>query len=156
MFIVCECCLFYRIIRIMRYDKIRIRTVPFLRRMTMTIKELKRLSRGDLLEMLLDLSKENDRLRKRLEIVNKELEDKKLRIENSGSLAEAALQLNGIFEAAQAACDQYTQNVRQRCEQMEAETKARCEQMLAQSKADGNDSYAWLKDLMNGETTGQD
>lgn len=122
----------------------------------MTIKELKRLSRGDLLEMLLDLSKENDRLRKRLEIVNKELEDKKLRIENSGSLAEAALQLNGIFEAAQAACDQYTQNVRQRCEQMEAETKARCEQMLAQSKADGNDSYAWLKDLMNGETTGQD
>lgn len=119
----------------------------------MTIKELKRLSRGDLLEMLLDLSKENDRLRKRLEIVNKELEDKKLRIENSGSLAEAALQLNGIFEAAQAACDQYTQNVRQRCEQMEAETKARCEQMLAQTKEDGNDSYAWLKDLMNGETT---
>ena len=32
-------------------------------------------------------------------------------IENSGSIAEAALKLSGIFEAAQAAADQYLENI---------------------------------------------
>ena len=34
-------------------------------------------------------------------------------IEKAGSLAEAALQLNSVFEAAQNACAQYTQNIQQ-------------------------------------------
>lgn len=32
---------------------------------------------------------------------------------NSGSIAEAALQINKVFEAAQAAADQYVENVKQ-------------------------------------------
>lgn len=76
----------------------------------MTEKDLKRLSRKDLLEMLLELSRENEQLRK-------QLEDRTIQIEKSGSLAEAALRLNGLFEATQAACEQYTLNIRQRMEQ---------------------------------------
>ena len=51
--------------------------------------------------------------------------------EKCGSLAEAALRLNRIFEDAQAACDQYTHNVRLRCEQMEAEAQHKLEESQA-------------------------
>ena len=96
----------------------------------MTAKELKRLWRSDLLEMLLELSKENQGLRKQLAEAEKKLEDRTIMIEQSGSLAEAALRLNRIFEDAQAACQQYEQNVRQRCAQMEEQTRCRCEAMM--------------------------
>lgn len=78
----------------------------------MTKKQLKRLRRSDLLEMLLALSKENDQLRQELTDANKQLAEKKICIEEAGSIAEAALKLNGVFEAAQAACEQYLQSIR--------------------------------------------
>lgn len=79
---------------------------PLDRRNPMTPKELRRLRRSDLMEMLLQLSKENLQLRQDLEDAHRQLEEKQIKIEEAGSLAEAALRLNGIFEAAQAACDQ--------------------------------------------------
>lgn len=139
----------------------------------MTPKELKRLRRSDLLEMLLDLSKENDKLRKEILDLRQQLNDRNITIGNCGSLAEAALQLNGIFEAAQAACEQYTQNIQSRsenlqeyCQQMERQTQEKCEAMLVKAREEAqrcleearrvrseeNNSYAWLSELMdNGE-----
>ena len=114
----------------------------------MTAKELKRLRRSDLLEMLLELSKENQTLRKQLAEAEKKLEDRRIMIEQSGSLAEAALRLNRIFEDAQAACEQYEQNIRLRCEQMEAEARSRYT-----DGADADD-LSWLGidfDLTEGE-----
>ena len=37
-------------------------------------------------------------------------------LENSGSIAEAALKLNDVFQAAQLAADQYLENVKQLAE----------------------------------------
>lgn len=97
----------------------------------MTSKELKRLRRTDLMEMLLELSKENMQLRQQLEEANARLAERELRIEQAGSLAEAALQLNGIFAAAQAACEQYEYNVRLRCREMEEQARRDCEAIQA-------------------------
>lgn len=77
----------------------------------MTDKELRKLSRMDLLEILVEKSKENERLKLELEEVKKQLSDRMIKIEEAGSIAEAALKLNGIFEAAQAAADQYLENL---------------------------------------------
>lgn len=99
----------------------------------MTEKELRRLRRSDLLEILLELSKENQELREQLKESQKKLQDRQILIEESGSLAEAALKLNRIFEDAQAACEQYEQNVHLRCEQLENDTKRKCEDMMHQS-----------------------
>lgn len=96
----------------------------------MTAKELRRLRRSDLMEMLLQLSKENLQLRQELEEVRRQLEDKTIRIGETGSLAEAALKLCGVFDAAQAACEQYEANIRQRCQELEEQTRRSCEQML--------------------------
>lgn len=88
----------------------------------MTAKELKRLRRSDLLEMLLDLSKENQALRQELAKARQQLQDRTIRIQESGSLAEAVLRLNGVFEAAQAACQQYEENLRLRCQELDNQT----------------------------------
>lgn len=78
----------------------------------MTEKELRRLSRMDLLEMLLEQSKEVERLQTELETVKKQLNDRRIMEQEAGSIAEAALRLNKVFEAAQQAADQYLENIR--------------------------------------------
>lgn len=82
----------------------------------MTEKELRRLRRIDLLEMMIALSKENEQLRAELARTKQQLAQQRITIEQSGSIAEAALRLNGVFEAAQAAADQYLENLRCRYE----------------------------------------
>lgn len=74
--------------------------------------ELKKLSRSDLLEMLIEQVKENDKLKAELEEKDRQLNDKNIKIQECGSIAEAALKLNGVFEAAQAAAQQYIENVK--------------------------------------------
>lgn len=76
-----------------------------------TGKELRRLSRAQLLELLIEQRQENDRLRAELKWANAALEERKIAIESSGSIAEAALKLSGIFEAADRAVRQYKENV---------------------------------------------
>lgn len=82
----------------------------------MTNEELRKLNRKDLLKLLVRQGRECDSLRARLEEAEAALEDRRIRIEKSGSLAEAALQINGVFEAAQAAAQQYLENIRIRAE----------------------------------------
>jgi len=95
----------------------------------MTQKELKRLRRSDLVEMLLELSKENARLRGEIADMEARLNDRTIAIAQAGSLAEAVLELNGVFAAAQNACDQYIQNTKERCQRMEEDTRIWCDQM---------------------------
>lgn len=77
----------------------------------MTDKELQRLRRSELLEILLAQQKQIDSLKKELADANEQLAERKIVIEKSGSIAEAALKLNGIFEAAQRAADQYLYSI---------------------------------------------
>lgn len=77
----------------------------------MTDKELRRMSRGELLEMLIIQMDENEALRKQLAQAETELKNRRIIVDEAGSLAEAALRLNGIFEAADQAARQYLENV---------------------------------------------
>ena len=78
----------------------------------MTDRELRRLSRAELLEMLIAETEENARLREELAQARSALADRRILLEKSGSIAETALRLNGIFEAADRAAQQYLQSVR--------------------------------------------
>lgn len=82
----------------------------------MTKQQLRKLRRRDLMALLLDVSKENELLRKQLAEANRRLTNRDIKLKHSGSIAEAALRLNGIFEAAQAAADQYLDSIRSRSE----------------------------------------
>lgn len=96
-------------------------------------KDLRHMSRGELLEILIALMEENEKQKKELEELRAALRDRQIVIENAGSLADAAMQLNGVFEAAQAAAGQYLDNLRRMYEQQE--TAARKIQAKAEEKA---------------------
>ena len=82
----------------------------------MTDKELKRLNRSELLQLLISQIEENEKLRGQIRQLEERLDERRIRIRDAGSIAEAALQLNHVFEAAQAAAQQYLDNVRLLCE----------------------------------------
>ncbi len=102
----------------------------------MTDKELQRLKRAELLEILLEQGKEIEKLRAQVEALQKKMEDREIHIDKAGSIAEASLQLNGVFEAAQDAAKQYLENIEslnqrqeQVCAAMEKKTKEKCAAM---------------------------
>ncbi len=80
----------------------------------MTDKELHRLRRDEMLEILLSQQKEIDRLTAALEEAEKKLADREIAIMNAGSIAEASLALTNVFAEAQRAADLYIENVRRR------------------------------------------
>lgn len=101
-------------------------------------RSLRKLSRSELLEMLIAQSRELDLVKTQLAEAREQLESRRLVAEESGSIAQAALQLNGVFDAAQRAADQYLENVRRRterqteaCARREQECAERVERMLA-------------------------
>lgn len=77
----------------------------------MTDKELHKLSRAELLEMLLQQTREVERLEKELAAAQQALTDRNIMLEQAGNIAEASLKINRVFEAAQRAAEQYIINV---------------------------------------------
>ena len=107
----------------------------------MTEKELRRLSRADLLEMLIAQSEELRDVKERLKSAEAILDSRVIEINTAGSIAEASLRLNGVFEAAQAACEQYMENIRllnERsqlvCRQMEKESREQADRLLEETR----------------------
>ncbi len=69
--------------------------------------DLRHLSRRDLLEMLVKISEEKDALEKELEETKKQLAERTVILEHAGSIADATVELNGLFETAQRTADEY-------------------------------------------------
>ena len=68
-----------------------------------------------------DMAGLKNRLTREKEELQKQVDDALLKIEDSGSLAEASLKLGGILEAAQKAADIYLKTIRDKTENIEKE-----------------------------------
>lgn len=79
-------------------------------------KDLKKLTRQELLELLLEQSKRIDRLNIRISELEEALNKKTVAFEESGNLAEAALRVSGFFEAAQKAADYYIEQTKRKAD----------------------------------------
>ncbi len=101
----------------------------------MTPKALKNLSRKDLLELLLEQTERNEQLEKELAEVKAKLNEQTIAIAQSGTMAEAALRLNGVYKMVDQAAAQYLRNVQQRCQEMEEDTRRRCAELLRQAES---------------------
>lgn len=105
----------------------------------MTEKELKKLSRIELLELLIEQTERNEELERKLAEAEQELKNQNLNVKEVGTLAEACLKVNKIFEAADTAAKQYLANIKiydEKKKEMLAETERRCAEMehMAESK----------------------
>lgn len=100
----------------------------------MTEKELRKLSRSELLQMLITQMEENKGLNEQLQVLQEQQKERKIMMNDTGSIAEAALKVNGVFEAAQAAAQQYLENIQRVSEEQDAV----CRELTAeaQTKAD--------------------
>lgn len=92
------------------------------------------ISKKDLLETLIKQQKRIEELETELEKANKKIQSRKILIEEAGSIAKAALELNNIFETAQKAADDYVDNVKNRCKKLETTTKNECKKMTEDAK----------------------
>ncbi len=101
----------------------------------MTEKDLRKLNRYQLLEMLIMQTERADALQKELEAAEKKLNDTQIYISELGSIAEASLHLSGVFEAAQAAADKYLEAAKTRAEAIEEDAHKKAAQILMQTQA---------------------
>lgn len=128
-------------------------------------KSYKRLSRSELLELLIAESEKNESLQQQLKEAQEKLVDRELKQNNAGSIAEAALSLNGVFTAAEAACAQYIENIERlsveqerMCARREAESRKKATQIIAEAteraekiEAATKKRYELIVDLIGGD-----
>lgn len=105
-------------------------------------KDLRKLSRAELLELLIGQTRRVEELESQLADALGQLEKRQIAIDRAGTLAEASLMLNGVFEATEKAAAQYLENIerlsgqQQRvCEAMEASARERAQRMLEEAEA---------------------
>ena len=101
----------------------------------MTETELKKMSRGELLQMLILQSDENTALKNKVEELEQQAQKREILIGESGTIAEAALKLSGIFEAADRAVGEYQENIRRLSADSAAVAKARLDEVEKKANA---------------------
>ncbi len=108
----------------------------------MTDKELRKLSRFELVDIIYELQKQEIENKKLLEELREKLDEKELKLSNSGSIAQAALEVNNVFETAQNAADQYLLSVKAQNKEAEdakkavEEAKLEAEKIVAEAEAE--------------------
>ena len=75
-------------------------------------KDIRKLKKVELLELMVSQSKEIDRLKDENIALRTQLESRQLQISQAGSIAEAAMQIYRVAENAQKAADLYLENVK--------------------------------------------
>ena len=96
----------------------------------MTDKEFKRLNRSQLIDVIYPFQLQVDTLTEQNRELERELADKRLRLSNAGSIADAALEINECFRSAQNAADQYLNEIKEIREGIETERQ----RILAQAR----------------------
>lgn len=87
----------------------------------MTEKELRKLNRYQLLELLIIQTERANNLQKQLDEAQKKLNQREIEMTVVGSIAEASMQLSGVFEAAQRAAEMYLEAAQARINRLEDE-----------------------------------
>ncbi len=109
----------------------------------MTDKEFRRLNRAELVEIIYQLKKNEETLKTENTELKRQLADRRVKIANAGSIAEATVALSNIFGLAQQTADNYLRDVHemtaaaeQRAQQIIADAQWRAQAMIAQAEAD--------------------
>ena len=129
-----------------------------------TEKDIKKLSRTELVDVIYQLKKSEQKLEEQVQTLQAALDEKNLRMENVGSVAEASLALTDIFANAQTAADAYLEEIRTRraaveeeCSRLSAEAQEKADAALqeAQEKADAilQDAHAQANSILQDAQT---
>ena len=96
----------------------------------MISKELKKLSRRELVDIIYQLKKNDQEKQEQIAALEEELQDKRIRISVAGSIAEAAMDITQIFSSAQRTADLYLHEI----SAMKADAEIECAKMLEEAR----------------------
>ena len=114
----------------------------------MISKELKRLSRRELVDIIYQLKKNEQDMQEEIESLKTELQDKRIRISTAGSIADAAMSVTNVFSAAQMTADLYLREISCMREDTEKECAKKVEEAEKKVRdilADGEKKFDTLK-----------
>ena len=95
--------------------------------------DLKKLSRTELLELLIEQASLNEDYKKQIADLQRQLDDRLIIVSDAGSIAEASLKVQGVYEAAQRAADQYLKSTIAYCENLKKEASVVAESIIVQA-----------------------
>ena len=117
----------------------------------MISKELKKLSRRELVDIIYQLKKNEQERREEVAALERALQEKRIRVSVAGSIAEAATDITQIFSVAQSTADLYLREIsfmkertEQECAAKVEEANKKAEEILADAKrqvAEMNERY---------------
>lgn len=119
------------------------RNYTFLRKgfVIMIGKELKRLGRRELMDIIYQLKKNEQENQEKIASLEEAIQEKRIRISVAGSIAEAATDITQIFSAAQRTADLYVHEIasmkedaEKECARMLEEAKMQAEAILAEAR----------------------
>ena len=120
----------------------------------MVNKELKRLSRRELVDIIYQLKKNEQEMQQEVESLKNELQDKRIRISTAGSIADAAMMVTNVFSTAQMTAEIYLREI----SYMKEETEKECAKKIEDAKkkveeilADGEKKFDALKTAYKSE-----
>ena len=115
----------------------------------MTDKEFKRLSRSQLIDIIYQLQLKQEELTADNERLTKELDDKRLRISKAGNIAEAALEIHNVMQAAQDAAAHYLEEIQIRVDneyqQILKEAKDKAVEIIEKAQKEADEIVAQAK-----------
>ena len=91
-----------------------------------------------MIDIIYQLQLKQNELTAEVEYLSDQLEDKRLRISNAGSIAQAAMDIHSVMQSAQDAADVYLEEVRH----MREETEAQCNELLENARQDAEAAVA--------------
>ena len=92
--------------------------------------ELKKLNRRELVDIIYQMKKNEQLLQDEITSLQRELQEKRIRLADVGSIADAAVSITDVFTAAQNAADLYLHEIS--C--MKAEAEKECAQMVEEAQ----------------------
>lgn len=114
----------------------------------MISKELKRLSRRELVDIIYQLKKNEQEMQEEIESLKNELQDKRISLSVAGSIADAAVSITNVFSTAQMTADVYLREISAMKEDAEKECVRKAEDAEKKVEAilaDGEKKFNTLK-----------
>ena len=107
----------------------------------MNEKELRKISRKELLELLLEQTNRIVDIEKELADAKAKLEDKRIMLNEAGNLAEASLKITGLFQKTMETCKIYSDNIEELNSRIEKEVREKYETIEKQKLIELENTY---------------
>ena len=111
-------------------------------------KELKKMGRRELVDIIYQLKKNEQKLQEEVALLREALQEKRIRFSEVGSIAEAATSITDLFSTAQKTADMYLLEISCMKRETEEECAAKIEETgkaLAKRISDGENQLAELR-----------